>query len=120
MTHTPNVIITTHLIESIKTHKMCDGDIPDKLTDNKENKINSKRQQRTKKEQFDLLTKFFMDNNESFMDSDLFQKNWSDLVVDLNGIGPPSHTVVEWRRVWSDFKYNSKKRKRSDFEEGFS
>lgn len=86
---------------------------------NKENKTNSKRQQRTKKEQFDMLIDFFRINNESLMDSETFHKSWGELVVALNGIGPPHHTVMEWRRVWSDFKYN-KKRKRSDVDfEGF-
>ena len=34
------------------------------------------------------------------------------LVMKLNALGPPIRTSMEWRRVWSVFKYN-RKRKRS-------
>lgn len=78
----------------------------------KENKSKI-RHERTKKEQFDLMIDFYKNNNEELMDRDSFQKLWDELAQKLNVIGPPYHTIFEWKRIWSEHKYN-KKRKRVD------
>lgn len=35
---------------------------------------------------------------------------WEDLSAELNRIGPPFHSSIDWRRVWTDFKSNQKKK----------
>lgn len=78
----------------------------------KENKPKNRRE-RTRKEQFDLIVKFYEKNNEELLHDDIFIELWDELVVNLNSIGPPSHTNIEWKRVWTEHKCN-KKRKRLD------
>lgn len=34
---------------------------------------------------------------------------WENLAIELNVIGPPIRTALQWRRVWSIYKYNSKR-----------
>ncbi|XP_067614614.1 uncharacterized protein [Eurosta solidaginis] len=35
---------------------------------------------------------------------------WEGVRDDLNSLGPPSKTIAEWKKVWSDFKYAVKKK----------
>lgn len=81
-------------------------------SDDKENKTKN-RSERTKKEQFHLIVEFYKENNEELLHGDIFLELWNELAVKLNSIGPPNHTNIEWRRVWTEHKYN-KKRKRLD------
>lgn len=37
---------------------------------------------------------------------------WDNLTAQLNSIGPPIHSSIAWRKIWSDYKANQK-RKRS-------
>lgn len=31
---------------------------------------------------------------------------WKKLTVELNAIGPPTFTSIEWQQIWSDYKDN--------------
>lgn len=80
---------------------------------NESDKENQKsRRGRTKKEQLDLINEFH-DNHDEVLNDDTYNQNWNALVVKLNSIGPPSNSSNEWKRVWTEHKYN-KKRKRLD------
>ncbi|KAJ6639304.1 hypothetical protein Bhyg_12048 [Pseudolycoriella hygida] len=35
---------------------------------------------------------------------------WNELTMKLNEIGPPVRSAKEWRKVWSNYKYQNKKR----------
>lgn len=35
---------------------------------------------------------------------------WEELSAELNQIGPPFHSSIDWRRVWTDFKSNQKRK----------
>lgn len=70
---------------------------------------------RTKNLQFDLIADFYSQHNEALIDTTTFERLWNDLTVKLNSVGPPVHSNVEWKRVWSEHKYN-KKRKLSSIE----
>lgn len=41
----------------------------------------------------------------------MFEQLWNDLSTELNVIGPPKHSAKEWRKVWSNHKYQNKKRR---------
>lgn len=56
------------------------------------------------------------DNTEEAVGKAVFDNLWDKLAEELNKIGPPNRTSMEWRRVWSVYKYN-KKRKRSEHSE---
>ncbi|KAJ6650175.1 hypothetical protein Bhyg_05420 [Pseudolycoriella hygida] len=47
-----------------------------------------------------------MQENEKLEFTDVM---WSDLSNELNELGPPIHSIKEWRKVWSNYKYNHKK-----------
>lgn len=70
------------------------------------------RRTKTKKEQLDLIVAFYQSYNEELVNTETFNRLWDDLTVQLNCIGPPNHSNSGWRRVWSTYKYN-KKRKRT-------
>ncbi len=80
--------------------------------DDKENLVKS-RSARTKKEQFDLLELFHNENNPELLDTITYNERWNEITMKLNNMGPPEHSRAEWKRVWSEKKYN-KKRKRTD------
>lgn len=69
---------------------------------------------RTKKEQFQMIISFYEKYNEELINPEQFDKLWNILADELNGIGPPTHTNTEWRRVWTDHKYNRKRKQSSD------
>lgn len=37
-------------------------------------------------------------------------EEWKMLTDELNAIGPPSRSSFDWRKVWTDFKANKKRR----------
>lgn len=78
----------------------------------KENKGKT-RSPRTKKQQFDLMNAFHNDNNVEIMDTITYNERWNEATVKLNAMGPSQHSSIEWKKVWSERKYN-KKRKRTD------
>lgn len=39
-----------------------------------------------------------------------FDEEWRCLTEDLNAIGPPIRTSMEWRKVWTDFKANKRRK----------
>lgn len=50
-------------------------------------------------------------NNEELVDKETFEHLWVDLAAKLNDIGPPEHTVVEWKKIWSAHKsYRNRRR----------
>lgn len=53
----------------------------------------------------------FIEHDEALIDKTTYDLLWENLAANLNDIGPPDHTVSEWRRIWSVHKHN-KKRKR--------
>lgn len=67
---------------------------------------------RTTKQQFDLMFEFHNENNVEVLDNSTYNQRWNDLTEKLNAMGPPTHLGNEWKRVWSERKYN-KKRKRT-------
>lgn len=75
------------------------------------------RRTKTKKEQLDLIVSFYRSYNEELVNTETFNRLWENLTVQLNCIGPPSHSNSGWRRVWTTYKYN-KKRKRVSAIEG--
>lgn len=68
---------------------------------------------RTNKQQFDLMYAFHNDNNVEILDTITYNQRWDETTVKLNVMGPPQHSSIEWKRVWSERKYN-RKRKRTD------
>lgn len=91
--------------KNIEKHSLNDSD--------KENNVKTRRA-RTKKDQLDLIVEFHNNHNE-MSDINTIDQNWNDLVEKLNSIGPPNNSSNEWKRVWTEHKYN-KKRKRVDNE----
>ncbi|XP_017469218.1 PREDICTED: uncharacterized protein LOC108361166 [Rhagoletis zephyria] len=41
---------------------------------------------------------------------DLVERFWESVREELNSIGPPSKTIAEWKKVWSDYKSAIKKK----------
>lgn len=58
--------------------------------------------------------------NEQLTDKAVFNNLWQQLSEELNRIGPPSHSGAEWKKVWSDHKYNMKRQCKSLSELGSS
>lgn len=59
----------------------------------------------------DFIFVFWTGNNEELIDKETFGNLWLNLAAKLNDIGPPEHTVVEWKKIWSSHKsYNNRKR----------
>lgn len=79
----------------------------------------STKRSRTKKSQFDLIFDFYKNHNEALIDTKIFDLLWHQLTAHLNSIGPPTYSSTGWKRVWSEHKYN-KKRKRTDIEGKFN
>lgn len=44
------------------------------------------------------------------IEKDKYSLLWQTLAEELNSIGPPRNSVEKWKRVWSVFKYNNRKR----------
>lgn len=53
-----------------------------------------------------------VENNEGLIGKDSYVALWENLAAQLNDIGPPEHTSIEWKKNWSEHKYN-KRRSRS-------
>lgn len=47
--------------------------------------------------------------NENITGKSILDELWETLAVELNEMGPPIRTAMQWRRVWSVFKYNTKR-----------
>lgn len=47
--------------------------------------------------------------NEDTTGKSILDELWQKLTVELNEIGPPIRTTLQWRRVWSVYKYNTKR-----------
>lgn len=81
---------------------------------------NTMRQPNTTKTQFHIISAFMegslnkfsmfrittclsicVENNEELIDKETFALLWVDLAARLNDIGPPDHTVLEWKKIWS-------------------
>lgn len=57
--------------------------------------------------------KCFMDVNPDFTKGKTSQNqlhSWEKLCDELNAIGPPHHSSLVWRRVWTDFKASQKRK----------
>lgn len=54
------------------------------------------------------------------MDRDTYMILWDQLAEELNEMGPPTRTSCEWRRVWSVFKYNRKRKRTVEVNDGGS
>lgn len=50
-----------------------------------------------------------VDHNEGLIEKSTRNLLWQNLAIELNDIGPPDHTVAEWKKIWSQ----NKKRKLS-------
>lgn len=97
-----------------------------------EKENSSVKQFKTNRQQFEMMSDFtngktnldlirgfiekVSDTAEESVGKVVFDKLWEKLAVDLNQIGPPKRTSMEWRRAWSLYKYNNK-RKRSEHRE---
>lgn len=38
------------------------------------------------------------------------ERDWDNFIEELNACGPPVHTGKEWRKIWSDWKGNQKRK----------
>lgn len=95
----------------------------------KEN-LRKSRSQKTTKEQYEKIVAFTHSKNkqiefdnkqvtivyckvhsEELISTDELDLLWNNLTVELNSIGPPTHSMAEWKQLWSKHKY-SEKRKR--------
>lgn len=100
--------------DSGNSDKRDNSDVNNRVCDNMdENKTDGGKRSRTKPKQFALIADFYEKHNEEFLSKDTFDKLWDELSIQLNLLGPPTHSWQEWKRIWSEHKYN-KKRKRSD------
>lgn len=45
------------------------------------------------------------------MRKETYNELWKNLTVELNDIGPPTHSEKEWKRKWAVRKYNQKKQR---------
>ncbi|EAT32732.1 AAEL015047-PA [Aedes aegypti] len=79
-----------------------------------------KRVRITNRKQFELLVAS-MEQNPSIakglkyceaihMGKDIFLDTWKNLSMRLNSLGPPTRSVPEWQKVWSDYKTTIKKK----------
>lgn len=62
---------------------------------------------------FKTFSNRVIEHKETAMDKQELNELWNNLVEKLNSLGPPTFTNIEWRRKWSIFKYNSKRKKLS-------
>lgn len=69
-----------------------------------------KRCARTKKDQFELMLSFHNDNNAEVLGTLTYDQRWGDLTKQLNAIGPPNYSGNEWKRIWTERKYNKKRK----------
>ncbi len=53
---------------------------------------------------------YIADLNEQSISKDDYDERWVALAEELNKIGPPHRNSYGWRRVWSVFKYNQKRK----------
>ncbi len=85
-------------------------DAGDFYQENRDPKTKRKRSTKINHNQIEKLIKFDANNSSSagFVNK---TKSWENLMSELNLLGPPSHTVDEWKRVLSQYKTNSKKKK---------
>lgn len=86
------------------------SDLNENIAGKNDNQV-KRRRARTKKEQLDILSEFHNSYGEVL--SNTHNPKWEELVIKLNSIGPPDNTSNEWKRVWTEHKYN-KKRKQTD------
>lgn len=93
------------------------NDIIEYEADNPEGSFNcsaekrKKRSSKTKPLQYRKL-QFFMQNHPDFTKGKANPtqlSDWEKLCVELNAIGPPQHSSIDWRRVWTDFKASHKR-----------
>lgn len=60
-----------------------------------------------------MIVSFYENHNEELLEPKTIDNLWINLSDKLNDIGPPVHTITEWKRVWTDHKYNKKRKRRS-------
>ncbi|XP_067648136.1 uncharacterized protein [Eurosta solidaginis] len=75
----------------------------------------NKRSRTTNREQFSLMVERMKLNkdiakNISKQPPDVLSVFWTSLGTDLNALGPPTKSIAEWKKVWSDFKSSIKKK----------
>ncbi|KAG4070682.1 hypothetical protein HA402_013602 [Bradysia odoriphaga] len=82
---------------------------------------NPVKQPNTKPQQMNRIIEFADDLSSKQLTKSEYSSQWEVLARELNDIGPPEHTGLEWRRIWtahkSNIKYNKKKRAKSDSSE---
>lgn len=61
-----------------------------------------------------MLTDFsmliFAEYSAKTSTKEVYDQLWDTLSIDLNRIGPPVRNSMEWRRIWSLYKYNQKRK----------
>lgn len=81
-------------------------------TDDNDSRKKIKRSSKTTPLQYQRMQEFMLTHIDFTKgkadDSQLHA--WDELSGQLNKIGPPFHSNVDWRRVWTDFKANQKKK----------
>lgn len=45
------------------------------------------------------------------MDKNTYNLLWDDLAAKLNDIGPPAHSMTEWKRIWTVHKHYIKRKR---------
>ncbi|XP_067644808.1 uncharacterized protein [Eurosta solidaginis] len=75
----------------------------------------NKRSRTTNRERFSLMGERMKLNediakNISKQPPDVLSVFWTSLGTDLNALGPPTKSIAEWKKVWSDFKSSIKKK----------
>ncbi|XP_036330126.1 uncharacterized protein LOC118742278 isoform X2 [Rhagoletis pomonella] len=75
----------------------------------------NKRSRTTNREQFALMAERMKLNggiakSMSNEPPEVVSVFWTSLSTDLNALGPPTKSLAEWKKVWSDFKSSIKKK----------
>ncbi|XP_037025666.1 uncharacterized protein LOC119067035 [Bradysia coprophila] len=80
-------------------------------------KVRPVRQPNTKPHQMNRIIKFAEELAGKNLTKEECSSCWDTLATELNKTGPPAHTALEWRRIWTAHKSNEKykaKRVKSD------
>lgn len=48
----------------------------------------------------------FKVNDEAVLGKETFAVLWDGLTLELNQLGPPTRTSSQWKKVWTEYRYN--------------
>ncbi|XP_067620051.1 uncharacterized protein [Eurosta solidaginis] len=78
---------------------------------------NGKMYKKTTNQQFDILSKEMERNVDIARGAPVyggskavFDRKWEEIAVKLNSAGPPSRSVNEWKKVWTDMRNRTKRK----------